>query len=75
MNVPVLAVKSTETEVLKKYLILYEKNMDICQLLRGEIKRPFSSNEERVAFIENNSWDNRIQQIEEILNTMEEWKR
>lgn len=71
MNVPVLAVKSLETEALQDYLMLYEKKEDIKMILNGAVKRPFMIEEQRLQFIQNNSWNSRLEQINKILESME----
>ncbi len=71
LNIPVLAVKSMETIILKDYLMLYENMNDVILALKGNVKRPFIDEEARLSFINNNSWDARVKQINKILDTLE----
>lgn len=72
MNIPVLAIKSMETIVLKDYLLLYEDKDDIISVLNGVITRPFANEDARMKFINNNSWDVRVKQISKIIDKLEE---
>lgn len=65
MNKPVLAVESMETRQFGKKLMLYEKPEDVRNILSVGWSCPFRSEEERRRFIDSNSWESRVQLIEQ----------
>ena len=71
-NKPVLAVKSTETVRLKKYLMLYDDKKDIRKYMTQDIRKPFANESERKHFVEKNSWRVRTEEINRILSCLEE---
>lgn len=68
LNKPVLAVKSKETLKLQKYVSLYEDLTEIEEIVKGKLKRPFSSPQQLQRFREENSWMARAAKINEILS-------
>lgn len=70
LNKPVLAVRSQETEFFKGLLMVYESQKDVVQCLRQNIEAPFKTEQERKLFLEDNSWEARVQIIEKVLNQL-----
>ena len=70
MNKPVLAVESMETRQFGDKLLLYEKKEDIRNILSVGWNCPFRNGEERRKFIDSNSWESRVQLIEQELKNI-----
>lgn len=68
MNKPVLAVESVETKQYENELMLYKCDEDILFYLSNEIKKPFNDDISIEKFIYENSWEMRVQRIEQILS-------
>jgi len=71
MNKPVLAVESIETKQYEDKLMLYKSDEDIANHLSTKVKKPFANCWETEKFIHENSWEMRVQQIEEIISELE----
>jgi len=67
MNKPVLAVKSRETIALEDKLILYSSQEELKVKLESEMRAPFDNDMEVKKFLEENSWENRVEAINHIL--------
>lgn len=70
LNKPVISVRSSETEVFGNLLNRYSSYEGLESILKGiqQIGCPFLSEEERMIFINDNTWHRRIELIEETLN-------
>lgn len=67
MNKPVIAVSSMETRQFKPLIYCYSEYNELEILSKMNLGVPFSEQEELVNFINNNSWKERVENIERIV--------
>lgn len=66
-NKPVIAVKSLETKKFADRIALYENDEQLRILARSELNSPFRSEQDRQGFIAENSWQQRVNTILNVL--------
>lgn len=70
MNKPVLAVESRETIQFKDKLMLYKSDEELLMHINSDFKEPFLDDAEIKQFIYENSWEKRVEIIEETLDSL-----
>ncbi len=69
-NKPVIAVDSVETRRFGTLVYRYQNYKELKQLCNMELKKPFGTEAECIAYIEKNSWQERTRQFEKILEDL-----
>ena len=69
-NKPVIAVESEETKSLGANIYIYDNYNELKNLCNQRLSHPFDSEFEYNLFIEQNSWESRIEKINEILEEL-----
>lgn len=70
-NKPVIAVNNREMEQFQNGLYTYENYDQLQKLCEDSLTQPFMSQKEYETFIEKNSWDDRIEKLNKILEELE----
>lgn len=71
-NKPVLAVNSKEMQAFKDLVYLYNNYDELISLSHSNLTLPFDGEVQREAFLNKNSWNCRVKQIEQIIEEVKE---
>lgn len=71
-NKPVLAVNSKEMQAFKDLIYLYDNYDEFISLSHSNLTLPFEDEAKRKGFLNRNSWDCRVKQIEQIIEEVKE---
>lgn len=70
LNKPIIAVDSRETRIFGDLIYRYRSKEELKSLCKAKLKKPFDTEEDCTRFMKENSWENRAQQINKILEEM-----
>lgn len=71
-NKPVIAVNSKEMQAFKDLVYLYNNYDELISLSHSNLTLPFDGEVQREAFLNKNSWNCRVKQIEQIIEEVKE---
>ena len=69
-NKPVIAVDSVETRKFGNLIYRYQNYEQLKKLCQAKLKKPFQTKEECLKYIEDNSWEKRVDEFEKILEEL-----
>ena len=70
LNKPIIAIDSEETKAFDASIYTYQNYTELENLCNRKLSQPFDSEEKYEKFMESNSWENRIDIINEILEEL-----